>query len=61
MTLTASSSSCGLSHTLKDEEIHYIGLTLAKRSYMWKTLVNVTGKVKSNKTVKIRITSNSIT
>ena len=61
MTLTASSVSCGLSHTLKYEDIKYMGLTLAKRGYIEKTLVNVIGKIKSNKTLKIRVTPKSVT
>ena len=61
MCLNWSACSCELSHTLKCEEIHYRSLTLAKRGSFWKTLVNVTSKVKSNKALKLKIKPNCVT
>ena len=55
MALLALSVSCDLCHTLEYEETYYRGPMLAKRGWIWNTLVNVASKVKSNKTLKIKI------
>ena len=61
MTLTASSAYCDRCHTLKCGVFHYRGLTLAKRGWIWNTLVNGTSKVKSNKTPKAKLKPNCVT
>ena len=61
MASITSSCSCDLSNTLKCEDIHHKVRTRVKCDGFWKTLVNVTSKVNSNKTLNIKMESDCVT